>query len=119
MLSLYYVIMKPFTAVAPGPPSSLSVLHVNLTSVTITWSHLQCIEENGVIKFYTVEYGHKSSTERMTAQIKVNITVFTTDRLDPSTNYEFQVRAINENSISGPPNVTVITTHSPEGKHFE
>ena len=66
-----------FTAVAPGPPPSLSVLHVNLTSVNISWSHLQCIEENGVIKFYRVEYGHESSTERVVVQVDIDTTMFT------------------------------------------
>ena len=108
-----------FYCLAPGPPPSLSALPVNLTSVTISWSHLQCIEMNGVIKFYRVEYGHHSSTERVVAQVNVDMTVFTADRLDPSTNYEFKVRAINEKNMSGPPNISVIKTPSPEGKHFE
>ena len=114
----YLIIMSiHFTAVAPGPPPSLSVLPVNLTSVNISWSHLQCIEENGVIKFYRVEYGHESSTERVVVQVDIDTTMFTADRLDPSTTYEFQVRAINESNMSGSPNASVITTPSPKGKH--
>ena len=107
------------TAVAPGPSPSLSVLFVNLTTVTISWSHLQCIEMNGVINFYRVEYGHDLSTERVLARVNVDMNVFTADKLDPNTNYKFQVRAINENDMSGPPNISIVTTPSPEGKHFE
>ena len=100
--------------VAPGPPPSFSVLNVTLTTVTIAWSHLQCIEQNGAIRFYRVEYGHKSITKSMVVQS--DTTTFTANGLEPKTAYVFQVRAVNENYSSGLPNGSNITTSSPEGK---
>lgn len=110
------LIVKLSFTVAPGPPPSFSVPNVTLTTVTIAWSHLQCIEQNGAIRFYRVEYGHESITESMVVQS--DTTTFTANGLEPKTTYVFQVRAVNENNSSGLPNGSNITTSSPDGKCF-
>ena len=84
-------------AAPSGGPQSLT-LSVDSRNIRVTWNPINCIDRNGQITAYSVEFGPTVgilTCERVTAQ------QFTRDRLTPGRTYTFRVAGVNSNG-NGP-----------------
>ena len=100
-----------------GSPSDITSASVNLTSVTISWNPISCIQQNSIIHGYIVYY-QKSLQKRTRNELVVStmVTVATINNLDPRTRYEFEVQGINNDGQKGPSERLNVTTRTPTGK---
>ncbi len=80
-------------------------------SVSVSWGAIECIERNGVITGYTVEFQEQGGA-RIPGEV-VNQT-FTASGLTPHTNYTFRVAGVNSNG-TGPFSGTILITTDEDG----
>ena len=81
-------------------------------SLNASWTTIECIERNGVITGYEVEFQEQGGA-RISGEV-VNKT-FTASGLTPHTNYIFRVAGVNSNG-TGPSTSHIITTNE-DGMH--
>ena len=84
---------------------------MNITSITIEWSELDCTDRNGDITGYRVRHGPNSTTPSQRQISTISGRRFTIDREFITVNYTFEVAAVNVNG-TGPystPPLTVDT----------
>ena len=79
----------------------------------MSWTKIRCIERNGPITNYTVEFQEVGGA--LIPGVVVNRT-FTASGLTPYTNYTFRVAGVNDNGTGPFSNVTSILTEE-EGNH--
>ena len=101
-----------FFAAPSAPPCSIMILSVTSRSINISWTQIRCIERNGPITNYTVEFQEVGGA--LIPGVVVNRT-FTASGLTPYTNYTFRVAGVNDNGTGPFTNVTSI--QSEEGNH--
>ena len=78
-------------------------------SVSLSWNEIECIERNGMISNYTVEFLSLGGSV-IAGVLMVNERRFTANGLTPFTNYTFRVAGVNSNG-AGPFSVpTIIET---------
>ena len=84
-----------------GVPQSVMVSPVNSTTVTVSWSEVQCFNGSGAATHYLVQYlSMCSGTVRNVTTGIVNLTV---SGLTPNTAiYTFRVAAVRTNGVTGP-----------------
>ena len=75
----------------PGRVQNLRSTGATLNSITVTWDELNCVDRNGELTGYRIEYGTTTfdNMERVTG------TSFTATGLFPLTTYMFRVAAVN------------------------
>ena len=77
--------------------SPQGIVHsVTATSVNVSWNEIECIERNGMITNYTVEFSSLGGSV-IAGVLMVNERRFTASGLTPFTNYTFRVAGINSN----------------------
>ena len=89
-----------------GPHDMIQNLHstnATFTSIALTWDELSCVDHNGELTGYRVEYGTTTFNNMTT----LNGTSFTVTRLLANTTYMFRVAAVNSNGTG--PYSTVVT----------
>jgi hypothetical protein len=86
----------------------LNITASNLTSITISWDEVQCIDRNGDITGYIIEYNGNSTTTM------ASTTQFTASQLFPNSTYTFQIAAMSSNE-TGPFNIITGSTSKPQG----
>ena len=103
-----------FPPAPSAPPTSVNTSDVTSSSITVQWWPVDCIDRNGDITGYSVQYGVQGSGSTQTmsvagsTMIDANIT-----GLMPSTTYSIEVAAVNTiNTGEYSTSLTVIT----EGK---
>ena len=79
----------------------------------MSWTQITCIERNGPITNYTVEFHEMGGA--LIPGVVVNRT-FTASGLTPYTNYTFRVAGVNGNG-TGPFNMTSILTEEERNKY--
>ena len=87
-------------------PESLNITTSNLTSITINWNEVECIDRNSDITGYMIRFNGTNANS--------NTSQFTVSQLFPSTTYKFQVAAVSING-SGPFNNVTGSTTTPDG----
>ena len=89
----------------------LKRLSANSTSITVAWDELSCVDRNGPITGYRIEYGITTfnNTETVTA------TFFTATRLFPITTYMLRVAAVGESIIGSYSTTLNAKTRLPTG----
>ena len=82
-------------------PQSVMVSPVNSTTVTVSWSEVQCFNGGGAVTHYLVQYQSMcSGTAQNVTTSTVNLTV---SGLTPNTAiYTFRVAAVGTNGVTGP-----------------
>ena len=80
---------------------------VSSRSITVNWNEIPCIQHNGRIIRYEVEFGPSGEGT-------ISGRSFTANRLTPFTNYTFQVRGVTSVG-SGPYSDLITITTSEEG----
>ena len=92
----------------PAPsatPTSVGVSEVTSSSITVQWGTVPCIDRNGDITGYSVQYG----SETMSVSVG-NVTEATISDLTPSTTYNIQVAAVNDADTGPFSNIISIIT---------
>ena len=100
------------SAAAPTASPHINTLSTTSKSVSVSWSQIRCIERNGLITNYTVEFREMGGA--LIPGVVVNRT-FLASGLTPYTNYTFRVAGVNDidsgNNGTGPfSNTTSILT---------
>ena len=104
----YSAIEVLFSFIAPsGPPVIVMSPTVSSRSITVNWNEIPCIQRNGRIIRYEVEFGPSGEGT-------ISGRSFTANELTPFTNYTFQVRGVNSEG-SGPYSNLINITTSEEG----
>jgi hypothetical protein len=96
-----------FYSAPSGAPESLNITASNLTSITITWDEVQCINRNSDITGYVIKFNGRSNT--------TNMRQFIASGLFPSTTYTFQIAAMSSNGTGQPFGSINASTSSPKG----
>ncbi len=74
--------------IAPSAPPRNVMPTTTFRSITVTWDTITCIERNGIITSYTVEFGLSGNPTMRTGITELT---FTVNGLTPFTNYTFRV----------------------------
>ena len=78
--------------IAPtGAPQGLSVQSVMATSVVLTWNEMDCLQRNGDITGYMIQYVRDSQLITDLSSTRT----YTVQELIPFTEYSFSVAAVN------------------------
>ena len=104
--------------IGPSRGPSEVTITAGVTSISIQWNEVDCVERNGVITSYRVRYGLSSSTSKETATVSGNEAgnrMFSTNRLLIRTSYSFEVAAVNGNGIGVYSTAVTGTTAVPAG----
>ena len=101
----------------PGVVQDLQSTGATFSSIMLTWNELSCVDRNGLLTGYRIEYGTTTfdNTEMVTG---VSNTSFTATGLNPSTTYMFRVAAVNGNGTSEPYTIANFSTSVPQGNCF-
>ncbi len=100
-----------FSSVPADPPGNLT-LNVASNNFSIFWSPIDCIERNGLITNYTVDFqplGGESIIEFVMDES------YTASDLTPNTNYSFRVAGVNSDG-RGP--YSEILSFVTDGKYY-
>ena len=88
--------MCVFSSAPSAPPSSVNATVQSSTSITVQWGEVPCIDRNGDITGYSVQYGVMGSGNTQTMPVDgADTTQTTIGDLMSSTTYSIQVAAIN------------------------
>ena len=102
------------SAAAPSAsPHSINTTSTTSRSVSVSWTKIKCIERNGPITNYTVEFQEVGGA--LIPGVVVNRT-FTASGLTPYTNYTFRVAGVNDDRTGPFSNITSILTEE-ESNH--
>ena len=80
-----------------GAPQSLEAMFVQPTEVSLRWTEVPCVQQNGPITGYVVRYYTTCGASRDVRQKSVVSTGVITDGLTSNTEYVFHVAAVNVN----------------------
>ena len=103
-----------------GPAGFPENLHSTLstaTTITLTWDEINCVDRNGVVTGYMVQYGITTfNTLLNVTGTSASDRTFTASGLVPLTTYMFRIAAVNSDGV-GPYNVShSFHTLFPSGK---
>ena len=105
-----------YSAAAPtAPPNNINTPSITSRSVSVSWTLIRCIERNGPITSYTVEF--QEVGEALIPGVVVNRT-FTTSGLTPYTNYIFKVAGVNDAGTGPFTNETSILTEEESNSYI-
>ena len=80
----------------------------------MSWSTIECIEQNGAITDYTVVF-QKQGGAVIPGGVNTIDRTFTASGLTPHTNYTFRIAGVNSNG-TGPYTNTIVIVTDEEGK---
>ena len=98
VISHCYSLMTFFPST--GAPWFVVITAVNSTTVTVSWSEVQCFNESGAVTHYLVQY--QSSCGGVVWNVTTNGTVQTVSGLTPNCVYTFRVAAVGASRRIGP-----------------
>ena len=78
-------------------------------NVSVSWNEIECIERNGMITNYTVEFSSLGGSV-IPGVLMVNERRFTANGLTPFTNYTFRTAGVNSNGTGLFSDLTTIQT---------
>ncbi len=81
-----------------GSPGVAIATTIRSTNITLTWTEIECLDRNGVITSYNIEYG-EGNTRDMTINTQSNATTHLITGLKPFTNYTFSIAGVNSVNI--------------------
>ena len=83
-----------------APPSSVNATVQSSTSITVQWGSVPCIDRNGDITGYSVQYEVMGSGNTQTMSVDgADTTETTITGLTPSTTYSISVAGVNDQLI--------------------
>ena len=85
-----------FPPAPSAPPTSVGTSDMTSSSITVQWGPVDCIDRNGDITGYSVQYGVQGSVSPQIMNVSGGATSETTiTELTPSTTYSIEVAAVN------------------------
>ena len=97
-----------------GPPTSVTCTSITSNSITVKWGEVACLDRNGEITGYTARAMTSGRVEG-TAIVSGDVRQATITGLMPSTQYIFQVAAVNS---AGSGRFSPIATFTTDGKRL-
>ena len=99
-----------------GIPTGVRSTTLNSTSITVMWDRLSCVDHNGEITGYRIQYGITtlSTTVNITGTSASDRT-FTASGLVPLTTYMFRIAAVNSDGVGPYSNTESFDTIFPTG----
>ena len=89
---------SPVPSGIPGTPS----LHTSTpTSMELSWTNIECLQQNGIITNFTIRYRLQGSTQDMTVNTQTAATSFNVTGLLAFTTYAFSVAGSNSIGMGG------------------
>ena len=79
----------------PHPPQLVTVIPVNSTTVTVSWSEVQCFNGSGAVTHYLVQYQSMCGGAEQNVTTSGLVKTVSISGLTPNTPYTFQVAAVN------------------------
>ena len=108
MLSNYVIYYFPAPSAAP---TSVSIFDVTNSSITVQWGLVDCIQRNGDITGYSVQYGVQESGSTQTMSVSGGATTEgTLSELNAASTYSIEVAAVNSVGTGVYSNLTTSTT---------
>ena len=96
--TIYLIIY--FLAAPSAPPTFVSTSKVTSSSISLHWGPVDCIQRNGDISGYTVQYEVQGSGNIQNKRVSGNATnEVTILELNVSANYNIQVAAVNSAGV--------------------
>ena len=84
-----------------GTPGNLSRITSSPTSIELTWTNIECLQQNGIITNFTIRYRQQGSTQDMTVNTQTATTSFNVIGLFTFTAYTFSVAGSNSIGMGG------------------
>ena len=78
-----------------GPPETPSQITRTPTSIELSWTNIECLQQNGFISSFTIRYRLQGSTQDMTVNTQTEATSFNVTGLLVFTTYTFSVAGSN------------------------
>ena len=100
--------LMPFSTVPSAPPTHIYIHEVTSFNVTVHWDPVNCIEQNGNITGYSVQYWVEESKTILIANVPM--TEITISGFFCATNYYLKVAAVNSAGTGVYSNATLFTT---------
>ena len=93
-------ILTIFIVGAPQHPQVVIATPVNSSTVTVSWSEIQCFNGSGAVTHYLVQY--QSLCDGVVQNVTTSGTVQTVSGLTPNCVYTFRVAAVGAGEKAGP-----------------
>ena len=85
-----------FPPAPSAPPTSVSTSNVTSSSISVQWGPVVCIDRNGDITGYSVQYGVQGNGSPQTVNVSGGATTgFNISGLSPASSYSVEVAARN------------------------
>ena len=108
--------MYRVTSGPAGIPTGIRSTTLNSTSITVMWDRLSCVDRNGEIIGFRIQYGITTlSTTGNITGISVSDRTFTASGLVPLTTYMFRIAAVNSDGVGPYSNTESLDTIYPTG----
>ena len=104
----------PLDVAPTGVPQNITS-SVAARSINVSWNEIECIERNGMISNYSVEFSPLGGSV-IPGVVMMDERRYTVSGLTPFTNYTFQVAGVN--SVSTGPLSDVVTMETLEDSMF-
>ncbi len=98
---------------SPGVPSASVILSTN---ITLTWTEIDCLDINGVIIHYIIQYGEGAHRNKY-INTQSNATTHLITGLEPFTQYTFTVAGVNSVNTGPFSQATAIVRTSEDSKY--
>ena len=100
-----------------GFPGNLNSTLSTATTITLTWDQLNCVDHNGVITGYRIQYGIITTDNlMMVTGAAASDRTFTASRLVPLTTYMFRIAAVNSDGVGPYSAQHSFNTSFPQGR---
>ena len=99
--------MLAISSAPSGPPQSV-LTTAGVSTITVQWDEVECIDRNSEIVYYSLTY--TSTTESDTVLVPADNRTYTIKGLRPMTSYSLELAAVNTASEVGPKAAIVVET---------
>ena len=99
---------------SPGVPTASVIMSTN---ITLTWTEIDCLDRNGVITSYIIQYGEGTNRD-ITITTPSSATTHLITGLKPFTQYTFTVAGVNSLGTGPFSNPSGIIRTAEDGKYI-
>ncbi len=99
---------------SPGVPTASVIMSTN---ITLTWTEIDCLDRNGVITSYIIQYGEGTNRD-ITITTPSSATTHLITGLKPFTQYTFTVAGVNSVGAGSFSSASQVTRTAEDSKQF-
>ncbi len=99
---------------SPGVPTASVIMSTN---ITLTWTGIDCLDRNGIITSYIIQYG-EGNTRDMSITTPSSATTHLITDLKPFTEYTFTVTGVNSAGSGSFSSASQVTRTAEDSKQF-